>query len=284
MPGGSALVDRDGNGWVNCRCGARHWGKHGAAGLFLVVDECALLQLRPGWAHQGGTWAIPGGARDSHESVVAAAMREAQEEAATNPALLEVIGVHRMQHPDWRYDTVLARADSRPEVQEHAESVALEWVPLAGLRERDLHPGFAAALPELLLPTVSLVVDAANVVGSTPDGWWRDRAGAAGRLLDRLERIAGRPVMLAGSPVLLAHVSAVVEGQARSVPDPPLDALVRIERAPGAGDDLIAQRGNVLAEAVVVTSDRGLQARVPRSVPVSVLREWLDAHGEADEE
>lgn len=34
--------------------------------------------------------------------------------------------------------------------------------------------------------TVDLVVDAANVVGSRPDGWWRDRAGATGRLLAAL--------------------------------------------------------------------------------------------------
>jgi hypothetical protein len=31
-----------------------------------------------------------------------------------------------------------------------------------------------------------LVVDAANVVGSVPDGWWKDRAGAARRLHEQL--------------------------------------------------------------------------------------------------
>ena len=31
-----------------------------------------------------------------------------------------------------------------------------------------------------------LVVDGANVVGATPDGWWKDRAGAARRLHERL--------------------------------------------------------------------------------------------------
>ena len=85
-------MELDGNGWVDCGCGARHWGRHGAAGLFLVVDEHVLLQLRPKWAHEGGSWAIPGGARDSHESVVATALREAQEEAAINPEMSRVIG------------------------------------------------------------------------------------------------------------------------------------------------------------------------------------------------
>ncbi|MEV1288966.1 hypothetical protein [Micromonospora sp. NPDC049679] len=42
-----------------------------------------------------------------------------------------------------------------------------------------------------------LVVDAANVVGSRPDGWWRDRAGATVRLRDAL-----RPVARAGLPGL----------------------------------------------------------------------------------
>src|SRR4051794_4910311 len=38
-----------------------------------------------------------------------------------------------------------------------------------------------------------LLVDVANVVGSRPDGWWRDRAGATGRLLDRLAGLPGAP-------------------------------------------------------------------------------------------
>lgn len=270
-------MELDGNGWVECGCGSRHWGKHGAAGLFLVVEGRGLLQLRPNWAHQGGTWAIPGGARDSHETVIAGALREAQEETALDPSLVTVQGVHRFQHPDWRYDTVLARCEVLPEVAEHAESVLLEWVPLTEIGTRDLHPGFASALPELLLPRVALVIDAANVVGSRPDGWWKDRAGAAQRLIDRLEAVAGRPVDVDGQRVLLVHVEVVLEGRARDVGDRPLDALVRIVRAAGSGDDAVVERSRNLADGLVVSSDRGLRARVTRSVPVSVLVDWLDA-------
>lgn len=269
-------MELDGNGWVSCGCGSRHWGRHGAAGLFLVVDDHVLVQLRPAWAHQGGTWAIPGGARDSHERVVAAALREAQEETALDPASVRVLGVHRLQHPDWRYDTVIATADRRPDVTPHAESVRLEWVALDCVAEWDLHPGFRESLPDLRAPLIALLVDAANVVGSRPDGWWRDRAAAAQRMIDRLEGLAGRTVSYAGQAHLVASIDVVVEGRARDVPDRPLDALVRVLRAAGSGDDTVAQRGRTLSDVLVVTSDRGLRARVPRSAPVSLLWEWLD--------
>ena len=267
-------MDNDGNGWIVCGCGSRHWGRHGAAGLLLDVQGDVLLQLRPGWAHEGGTWSIPGGARDSHESVVAAALREAQEEAALNPAAVRIDGVHRRRHPDWRYDTVLASATVRPAVSEHAESVQLDWVPYDLLPKLPLHPAFAASLPELQLPRLRLVVDAANVVGSTPNGWWHDRAGAAARLLADLEQVVGSVVTADGRAHLLTHVEMVVEGRARAVPDPGVDALVRVVRAPGHGDETIVERARTV-DAVVVTSDRGLRARVAASMPVSALAGML---------
>lgn len=264
----------DGNGWVECGCGTRHWGRHGAAGLFLQVNGRVLLQLRPGWAHQGGTWAIPGGARDSHESVVAAALREAQEETAMDPAAVSIDGVHRLAHPDWRYDTVLAWADREPHVAEHAESVSLRWVPIDEIVELSLHPAFAASLPDLRTPQLRLVIDAANVVGSTPDGWWHDRVGATQRLIDRLDTIAGRVLTWHGEQRLLSHIEVVVEGRSRAIADPSLASLVRVVRAPGHGDDMIAQRASSLS-GVVVTSDRGLRQRVAASAPVSALKEVL---------
>ncbi len=268
-------MEHDGNGWVRCACGNRHWGKYGAAGLFLRVGDAVLMQLRPDWAHQGGSWAIPGGAKDSHESVTAAALREAAEEAAVDPALLRISGVHRMAHPDWHYDTVIATAQQRPPVTAHAESVELRWVDVDDLGLIRLHPGFEASLPELLLPWVSLVIDSANVVGSTPDGWWHDRVGATQRLGAQVAAIAGRPVVVDDKPTLIAHLELVVEGQAVAVADTGPDSLVRIVRATGAGDDTIAERARSLENALVVTSDRGLRARVDRSVPVSELRRWM---------
>ncbi|MGY1755052.1 hypothetical protein [Blastococcus sp. SYSU D01042] len=116
-----------------------------------------------------------------------------------------------------------------------------------------------------------LLVDAANVVGARPDGWWRDRAGAATRLLDRLDLLAGRTVDGPdGGPVTVAQVVAVVEGRARGVPAPD---RVRVVRAQGSGDDALAAEAAALAgqgeQLLVVTADRGLRARLPVDAAVA---------------
>lgn len=103
-----------------------------------------------------------------------------------------------------------------------------------------------------------LVVDAANVVGSVPDGWWRDREGAATRLRDALV-----PVAAAGLPELPAplEVVLVVEGAARGVASV---AEVRVLSASGSGDDAVVEIVRAAGDRpkFVVTADRGLQARV----------------------
>jgi hypothetical protein len=102
-----------------------------------------------------------------------------------------------------------------------------------------------------------LVVDAANVVGSVPDGWWRDRAGATRRLRDRLAAATGDP--LGDGP---AEVVLVVEGAAREVAGVP---GVRVVAAPGSGDDAIVdliRREAAPGGCVLVTADRALAARV----------------------
>ncbi|MGW2519031.1 NTP pyrophosphohydrolase [Streptomyces sp. NPDC001617] len=100
-----------------------------------------------------------------------------------------------------------------------------------------------------------VIVDAANVVGSVPDGWWRDRRGAAERLRDRL---AADGVPGHAGPV---EIVLVVEGAARGVETVP---GVRVESAPGSGDDrmveLVAGAGE--RAVLVVTADRELRRRV----------------------
>lgn len=102
---------------------------------------------------------------------------------------------------------------------------------------------------------VLVVVDAANVVGSVPDGWWRDRRGAAERLRDRL---ASEGVPAVSGPV---EIVLVVEGAARGVESVP---GARVSSAPGSGDDHIVE---VVASAgdrsvLVITADRELRRRV----------------------
>ena len=116
----------------------------------------------------------------------------------------------------------------------------------------------------------ALLVDAANVVGSRPDGWWRDRAGATARLLERLARMPGQGLDGPAGPADCTEVVAVVEGRARDVPAP---AGVDVVRAPGSGDDALVARARELAgegrSVLVVTADRGLRQRLPPGVAVA---------------
>lgn len=102
----------------------------------------------------------------------------------------------------------------------------------------------------------SLLVDGANVVGSRPDGWWRDRAGAAARLHAQLTA-AGLPY---------TEVVLVLEGQARpGVPAGSADGVHTVH-APADGDQTIADLAAAAVaegrEVVVVTADRALTERV----------------------
>jgi 8-oxo-dGTP pyrophosphatase MutT (NUDIX family) len=165
-----------GDGWTTCAAGHRHWGLFGAAGLLLIDDDQVVLQHRAPWTHQGDTWGIPGGARDSHEDAVAAALREAREEANLSPADVDPIGLYVDDHHGWSYTTVIARTTRtvRPRAA-NAESVTVRWHATADVAGLRLHPGFAAAWARLqdVPPPLFLVVS---------------DAAAADPLLERLRR------------------------------------------------------------------------------------------------
>lgn len=150
------MAHRDGDGFMLCDCGREHWGLHGAAGLLLVRTDLnpphVLLQLRAGWTHGGGTWAVPGGARDSHEDIVTAAIREAREEVGVDSTRMEVRHVFADDHGSWRYDTVIAftKDDAGVHAANH-ESAETRWVPLEDVATFDLHPGLGANWPEIAL-------------------------------------------------------------------------------------------------------------------------------------
>ncbi|WP_413353311.1 NUDIX domain-containing protein [Microbacterium sp. 1P06AB] len=261
-----------GDAWVVTDAGERYWGRFGAAGL-LAHDAArgVLLQHRVSWSHHGGTWGIPGGARHQGESATDAAIRESHEEAGVPVAALRPKFTSFLDLGVWSYTTLVADVvDPFEPVIADPESYALEWVPLDEVDALPLHPGFADAWPalrDLLAVRLTVLVDAANVVGSVPDGWWRDRAGAASRLLERLQ---GLPRLgLAASELSLPgdtwypDVVAVLEGEARAAADPA--GSVGVVRADAAGDDtLVAEARRRVGDGervLLVTSDRALGER-----------------------
>lgn len=137
----------DGDGWVFCDAGHRHWGRFGAAGLLLHHGGRVLLAHRAEWSHHGGTWGIPGGARNSDESARAAALRETAEETGLDTALVAVDGESTDDHGGWSYVTVhatLTTAEPLPLTPADAESTELRWTPVGEVTALALHPGFAA--------------------------------------------------------------------------------------------------------------------------------------------
>lgn len=103
-----------------------------------------------------------------------------------------------------------------------------------------------------------LIVDAANVVGSRPNGWWRDRAKAAADLCHDVARAVE-------SGHLAAPVVVVLEGQARGGVAEGDANGVRVIHASGSGDDtivdLVVQGVADGAAVTVATADRELRVR-----------------------
>jgi hypothetical protein len=142
---------------------------------------------------------------------------------------------------------------------------------------------------------VTIVVDVANVMGSRPDGWWRDRAGAAARLHGAIVRLAasGRATLPDDNTVTPGFV-VVLEGAAKAAPipaptsaaptsaaepgaaDPVRAGEVRVVRAPGSGDDaIVAVVRELPGRRVVVTADRELRDRSAAAGATVVGPRWL---------
>ncbi len=156
---------------------------------------------------------------------------------------------------------------------------------------------------------VTIVVDVANVMGSRPDGWWRDRAGAAARLPAEIVRLAtsGRAILPdtgppaeGGAPgeAVTPGFVLVLEGAAKAAPIPaaptsaPTSAAptsadpgaaelvqpgeVRVVRARGSGDDaIVAVVRELPGRRVVVTADRELRDRSVAAGATVLRPGWL---------
>lgn len=153
-------VRGDGDGWVLSDGGAHFWGRYGAAGLLLRAPQsdgtpAVLLQHRAVWSHQGGTWGLPGGARDSHETPEETAVREAHEEAGVLAERLAVRAtvvtakVAGIGGAHWTYTTVVADADELLDTVPNRESAEMRWVDENEVADLPLHPGFAASWQRL---------------------------------------------------------------------------------------------------------------------------------------
>jgi 8-oxo-dGTP diphosphatase len=167
---GAAYPERvrgDGDGWVVSDTGNPYWGRFGAAGLLLRAPlrdgtPAVLLQHRAPWSHQGGTWGLPGGARDSHETAEEAAVREAHEEAGLPGELLSVRGTvitAEASGTDWTYTTVVADAAEMLQTEANYETAEMRWVGEDEVAALPLHPGFAASWHRLRTAPEALPLD-----------------------------------------------------------------------------------------------------------------------------
>jgi predicted RNA-binding protein with PIN domain len=114
-----------------------------------------------------------------------------------------------------------------------------------------------------------LVVDGANVVGSRPDGWWRDRAGAAARLHGRLSV----------ADTSYDEIVLVLEGQAKGGVPRGRDGHLRTVHASRDGDSTIVKEARDAQEkghdVVVITADRALAQRVESLGCRTMSPSWL---------
>jgi predicted RNA-binding protein with PIN domain len=104
-----------------------------------------------------------------------------------------------------------------------------------------------------------LIVDGMNVIGSRPDGWWRDRPGAMRRLAEVLSARAAET----GTPITVVFdgrpLDELPEGEHGA-----LSVLYARRRGANAADDRIVELVRANPDVTVVTADRDLRARVTR--------------------
>lgn len=144
-----------GDGFVTLADGSLRWGRFGAAGVLARSAGRVFVAQRSLHCHQGGTWAIPGGALHLDESPLDGALREFAEEIGVRLQGFEVAALYEDDHGGWSYWTILLDLPSPfdPPTRLHWETAATAWVTPAELAGLDLHPAFRATAGHLgLLP------------------------------------------------------------------------------------------------------------------------------------
>jgi 8-oxo-dGTP diphosphatase len=143
----------DGDGFITLTDGSVRWGLFGAAGVLVRSGSRYFVAQRSLHCHQGGTWAIPGGALRSNESPMQGALREFTEEIGVELMADEcrIDVLHEDDHGGWSYWTVVVDIDEPFDAptQLHWETAATAWVTAEELAGLELHAAFAATLRRL---------------------------------------------------------------------------------------------------------------------------------------
>ncbi|HJZ26011.1 MAG TPA: hypothetical protein VJ370_07015 [Streptosporangiaceae bacterium] len=134
-----------------------------------------------------------------------------------------------------------------------------------------------AARPAQSSPRASIVVDVANVMGSRPDGWWRDRPGAALRLHAELAALASKARAVLPGDTEPEEFVMVLEGATKAAaPRIENNSPVRVVKADGSGDDtIVALVRELPGRRVVVTADRELRRRCEAAEAEVFGPSWL---------
>ena len=141
----------NGDGFVLVADGTARWGRFGAAGVLVRAGERFFVAQRSLHCHQGGTWAVPGGALHSEETPLEGALREFGEEIGVLLGEFVVAEVHEDDHGGWSYWTIVIDLDAPFEAPDrhHWETAATAWLTAEELHALELLPAFRATLVRL---------------------------------------------------------------------------------------------------------------------------------------
>lgn len=157
MAAGGVVGPLSGDGFVQVADGTRRWGLYGAAGLLVRHVEpldgatSYFVALRSPHTHMGGTWGIPGGALNSTETPVEAAVREFHEEIGLLVPAERVAVTYEDDHGGWCYTTIVVDVDERFPLPTGTnwETSEVRWVGEAELGALPLLAPFRATLVRL---------------------------------------------------------------------------------------------------------------------------------------
>jgi ADP-ribose pyrophosphatase YjhB (NUDIX family) len=119
--------------------------------VLVRAGDLVFVAQRSAHCHEGGTWAIPGGALQRDEEALDGALREFAEEIGVDLDGYEVVTVHEDDHGGWSYWTIVLEVASPFDLPTrlHWETSATAWVTTEELASLELHPAFRATAERL---------------------------------------------------------------------------------------------------------------------------------------